>query len=55
MPRTAKRTGEKKQPATKPRAGFSDPAVAAVFGTYSKPLGIKPGVRRTACLSSPGQ
>jgi hypothetical protein len=34
---TEKGRGEK-APATKPRAGFSDPAVAAVFSAYPKPL-----------------
>jgi len=37
MPRTAKKSGGKKPP-RKSRAGFSDPAVAAVFGTYPEPL-----------------
>lgn len=38
MPRTSKRTGGKNPPAGKPRAGFIDPAVAAIFGAYPKPL-----------------
>jgi hypothetical protein len=38
MPRTPRKAAGKKPPATKPRAGFSDPAVAAVFSAYPKPL-----------------
>ena len=38
MPPTSKRTGGKNVPAGKARAGFSDPAVAAVFGAYPRPL-----------------
>jgi hypothetical protein len=41
MPRTAKMTGRKKRPAKQPRAGFSDPAVAAVFSGYPAPLRAK--------------
>ena len=41
MPPTPKRTGGKKPPAGKARAGFSDPAVAAVFDTYPGPLQTK--------------
>ena len=36
--RTAGRTSADKTRASKPRAGFSDPAVAAVFSAYPKPL-----------------
>ena len=38
MPPTPKRTGGKNAPAGNARAGFSDPAVAAVFGAYPRPL-----------------
>ena len=38
MPRHPKKTGAKRAPAGKPRAGFSEPAVGAVFGAYPKPL-----------------
>jgi hypothetical protein len=38
MPRMPKKTAGKKPPASRPRAGFADPAVAAVFGAYPKPL-----------------
>ena len=41
MPQTLKKTGGKNPPATKPRAGFADPAVAAVFSAYPKPLQTK--------------
>jgi hypothetical protein len=41
MPQTPKKTGGKKPPAGKSRAGFSDPAVAAVFSAYPKPLQTK--------------
>jgi hypothetical protein len=41
MSRTPKKTGAKKSPASKPRAGFSDSAVAAVFSAYPKPLQTK--------------
>ena len=41
MPRTSKRTGGKNPPASKPRAGFTDPAVAAVFSAYPRPLQTK--------------
>jgi hypothetical protein len=38
MPRAPKKTSAKKLPASKPRAGFADPSVAAVFSAYPKPL-----------------
>ena len=38
MPQPLKKTGGKKLPAGKPRAGFADPAVAAVFSAYPEPL-----------------
>lgn len=41
MPQAPKKTGGKKPPAGKPRAGFTDPAVAAVFSAYPKPLQTK--------------
>ena len=41
MPRNPKRTGGKKPRAGEPRAGFADPAVAAVFSAYPKPLQTK--------------
>jgi hypothetical protein len=41
MPQTPKKAGGRKRPATRPRAGFSDPAVAAVFGAYPKPLQVR--------------
>ena len=41
MPPTPKTTGGEKPPASKPRAGFADPAVAAVFSAYPKPLQTK--------------
>jgi hypothetical protein len=41
MKSTPKTSLGKKLPAKKPRAGVSDPAVAAVFGAYPKPLKAK--------------
>src|SRR5688500_18578478 len=41
MSRAPKMASGKKTPASKPRAGFADPAVAAVFSTYPKPLQTK--------------
>ena len=41
MSRAPKKIAGKKPPASKPRAGFSDPAVAAAFGAYPKPLQTK--------------
>ena len=41
MPQTLKKTDGKAPPAGKPRAGFADPAVAAVFSAYPKPLQTK--------------
>ena len=41
MPQTLKKTDGKAPPAGKPRAGFADPAVAAVFSAYPKPLQAK--------------
>ena len=41
MPQTPKKAGGKKPPAGKPRAGSADPAVAAVFSAYPKPLQTK--------------
>ncbi len=41
MSRTAKKTSGTKSPAGKPRARFADPAVAAVFNAYPKPLQAK--------------
>jgi hypothetical protein len=38
MPQPPKKAGGKKLPAGKPRAGFADPAVAAVFSAYPEPL-----------------
>lgn len=38
MPGNPKRTGEKKPRNSKPRSGFADPAVAAAFSAYPKPL-----------------
>ena len=38
MSRAPKKAAGKKLPASKLRAGFSDPAVAAVFSAYPKPL-----------------
>ena len=39
--KNAKRTNDPKGAASKPRAGFSDPAVEAVFSAYPKPLRTK--------------
>ncbi|MDB5582774.1 MAG: hypothetical protein JWR80_7950 [Bradyrhizobium sp.] len=41
MSRAPKKTSRKKTRASKPRAGFSDPAVAAVFSACPKPLQTK--------------
>jgi hypothetical protein len=41
MSRAPKKTSGKKPAASKSRAGFSDPAVAAVFSAYPKPLQTK--------------
>jgi hypothetical protein len=41
MSQTPKKTGGKKSPASKTRAGFGDPAVAAAFSAYPKPLQTK--------------
>ena len=41
MPRTPKKTAGRKPPASKARAGFSNPAVAAVFSAYPKQLQAK--------------
>jgi hypothetical protein len=38
MKRTARKTRGKKSPAQEPGAGFSNPAVAAVFSAYPRPL-----------------
>jgi len=38
MPQPPQKAGGKKLPAGKPRAGFADPAVAAVFSAYPEPL-----------------
>ncbi|MFH1345494.1 MAG: DUF1801 domain-containing protein [Pseudomonadota bacterium] len=54
MPQTPKKTGGKKPPAGKPRAGFSDPAVAAVFSAYPKPLQAKLLALRRLILDTAG-
>jgi Domain of unknown function (DU1801) len=41
MKRAAKKTVHRDAAAERPRAGFSDPAVEAVFGAYLKPLRAK--------------
>jgi hypothetical protein len=39
--KSARRTNDARRAAGKPRAGFSDPAVEAVFSAYPKPLRAK--------------